>query len=321
VCVRGGDVSLRPVPFGLGTEPQGALGVGQKRDGLVSVTIPTRNAAATLGRCLESVRRQAYKAVEVLVVDGGSCDGTQEVAAAYGATVVEVKGGLLAARIAGAQMARGEYVLLLDADQVLAPGVLERAVAMAEEGGYDMLVLEEVSLPPRNFWQKLFAAHRRLIHFYLDEKALDPIKGTVLPRFFRRRLLLEAMDAIPEGLRKEVVHHDHAIIYLEARRLSSKVGILPRAVFHQEPASLREIVARNFRYGRSLAALEGPNPYSRLVRRRDGYIWPRGLAWRHLPLVVQSALLLTMLRAIQQAGLLWEKARRGALARPLRLRG
>jgi len=307
VRVWGGDVPLRPALSQAVTVPK----VGP---GLVSVTIPTRNAAATLGPCLESVRRQSYPAIEVVVVDGGSSDGTREVALAHGARVVEARGGLLAARIAGAHMAQGDYVLLLDADQVLEPTAIERAVALMEEGGYDMLVLEEASLSPRSLWQRLFAAHRRLLHRYLDAEALHPIRGTVLPRFFRRSLLLEALAAIPEELRARVVHHDHAIIYLEARKLSSRVGILPRAVFHREPASLREIVGRNFRYGRSLAALAGPNPYSQLVRRRDGRLWPRRLAWRDLPLAVQSALLLAFLRAVQRAGLAWEKARRYLLA-------
>ncbi len=276
----------------------------------MSVTIPTRNAAATLGLCLDSVRGQSYPAIEVVVVDGGSSDGTRELALARGARVVEAAGGLLAARMVGAQVAQGEYVLLLDADQVLEPTAIQRAVALMEEKGLDMLVLEEASLPPRNLWQRLFAAHRRLIHRYLDERAFHPIRGTVLPRLFRRRLLLEALAAIPEGLRWQVVHHDHAIIYLEARKRSSRVGVLPRAVFHREPASLQEIVGRNFRYGRSLVALEGPSPYAQLVRRRDGYIWPRRLAWRDLPLALQSALLLTFLKAVQRAGLAWERARR-----------
>ncbi len=280
--------------------------------GQVSITIPTLNAASTVAGCLYSVRRQSYPHWEVIVVDGGSRDGTVEIARAHGAKVMEAKGGLLAARVEGILASQGEFVLLLDADQVLEPTALERGVHLMEGEGYDMLVLEELSLPARNFWQKLFSAHRRLIHRYIDSDSLDPLTGTVLPRLFRRSLLLEAIRAIPPEVRKRVIHHDHAIIYLEARKRTQRVGILPRAIYHREPDSLRQIWRRNFRYGRSLAALEGPNPYSALLQRRDGYVWPRRLQWRDIPLAVQSALLLTLLKAIQKSGLLWEKGLRAA---------
>jgi glycosyltransferase involved in cell wall biosynthesis len=273
------------------------------------VAIPTRNSGRVIGRCLESLRRQTYPHLEVLVVDGSSRDGTCRVAAAYGATVVPCPGGLLAARYQGVLRARGQYVLMLDSDQVLEPTAVERAVALMEEG-HDMLVLEERSLPPRNWLQRLFAAHRRLVHRYLDERALNPFRGTVLPRFFRRDLLLRAFERVPPDLLPRVVHHDHAIIYLECWRLSRRVGYLPRAVYHQEPASLREAWQRNFRYGRSLAVFAADNPYAGLARRRDGYIWPRRLSREDIALALQSALLLTLLKAAQGAGLLWERARR-----------
>ncbi|HXG41789.1 MAG TPA: glycosyltransferase family 2 protein [Dehalococcoidia bacterium] len=273
------------------------------------MAIPTRNSGGVIGRCLESVRRQTYPHLEVLVVDGCSWDGTPAVAAAYGATVVPCAGGLLAARYQGVLRCHGQFVLMLDSDQVLEPTAVERAVAMMEQG-YDMLVLEEMSFRPRTWLQRLFAAHRRLIHLYLDEEALDPYRGTVLPRFFRRELLLRALQGVPEGLLERVVHHDHAIIYLECWRLSRRVGFLPRAVYHQEPSSLWEVVRRNFRYGRSLAVFAADGPYADLARRRDGYVWPRRLRPRDVPLAVQSALLLTLLKLAQGAGLLWERATR-----------
>lgn len=275
---------------------------------VVSVTIPTLNAAGHLSRCLESLRRQSYTHLEVIVVDGGSRDDTPRLAAEAGATVVTCPGGLLAARCEGARLARGDYVLLLDSDQVLEGTALARAVALAEERGYDMLVLEEVSWRPRNWLQQLFAAHRRLVHRHVGPASLDPYGGTLLPRFFRRALLTSALSTIPQEVVQRVVHHDHAIIYLECWRLSRRVGLLRRAVFHQEPASLRQVWRRNFRYGRSLAVFGPRAPYWDLVRRRDRRPWPRRLDWEDIPLLAQSALLMVLLRGAQWAGLAWQRA-------------
>ena len=57
----------------------------------VSVLIPTLNAARTLDRCLTSIVEQDYpkELVEIIVADGGSNDGTQELAASFGAEVIE----------------------------------------------------------------------------------------------------------------------------------------------------------------------------------------------------------------------------------------
>ena len=100
----------------------------------LSVVIPARNAAGTLHRCLESVRR-GVDAVELIVVDDGSTDGTNDVARRYDATVLryERSVGPAAARNAGARMARGEVVLFLDADVVVAEHAVSRVITTFKE--------------------------------------------------------------------------------------------------------------------------------------------------------------------------------------------
>ena len=53
------------------------------KEPLVTVVIPTRNSEKTLGDCLDSVSRQSYRNVEIMVVDNDSSDGTREVAKRY----------------------------------------------------------------------------------------------------------------------------------------------------------------------------------------------------------------------------------------------
>ena len=92
----------------------------------ISVVIPAFKAEHYLPRCLESVLQQTLKPAEVIVVDDGSPDKSGEVAQKLGATVVRrTNGGLSAARNTGIQNATGDWIALLDADDLWAPDKLE----------------------------------------------------------------------------------------------------------------------------------------------------------------------------------------------------
>ena len=91
---------------------------------LVSVVIPAYNAAATLAATLDSVLAQTYPHIEIVVVDDGSRDDTAGVLARYAPRVRAIRqanGGLAAARNAGLSAATGEFIALLDADDLCEP--------------------------------------------------------------------------------------------------------------------------------------------------------------------------------------------------------
>lgn len=96
----------------------------------VSVVIPAYNAAAFLPRCLKSVFGQTVKPEEIIVVNDGSADNTAQLAGDLGAKVISrANGGLSAARNTGIQNASSDWIALLDADDMWAPGKLQRQIA------------------------------------------------------------------------------------------------------------------------------------------------------------------------------------------------
>lgn len=95
----------------------------------VTVVIPTLNEERFLPRCLASLERQTLPPREVIVVDGGSRDGTLEIARDFGARVIQIKEkGIARARHIGFESARTPFIASTDADAVVPKNWLEELV-------------------------------------------------------------------------------------------------------------------------------------------------------------------------------------------------
>jgi glycosyltransferase involved in cell wall biosynthesis len=140
---------------------------------LVSVIIPTFNRAGLLTQAIDSALGQAYGALEVLVIDDGSTDGTEAaLRARYGQEprlryLRQQNEGVSAARNRGLTESRGELVAFLDSDDVWLPGKLARQVkallAIPEAGMVwtDMDAIDgEGRLVERSYLRKMYRAYR-----------------------------------------------------------------------------------------------------------------------------------------------------------------
>lgn len=93
----------------------------------VGVVVPMYNAAATIAETLDSVSRQTYRALEILVVDDGSTDSCAEIVRSLAAKddrirlVHQANAGVAAARNRGAQETAAAYLAFVDADDLWAP--------------------------------------------------------------------------------------------------------------------------------------------------------------------------------------------------------
>jgi len=128
-----------------------------KKEGypLVSIVIPTFNSEKTIGKCLESIRDQTYKNVEIIVVDKFSEDKTVEIAKSYGARIIQDYGERARAKNIGLKHAKGKYVLFVDSDMELSKNVAKECVELMEKdnkiGG---IIIPEISVG-NGFWVKV----------------------------------------------------------------------------------------------------------------------------------------------------------------------
>lgn len=102
----------------------------------ISVIIPTHNRVGLLPRALRSVLAQSQPPMEVVVVDDGSTDGTQKLAADFPTVrfLRQENRGVAAARNRGIREARGDWLAFLDSDdEWLAPKLERQGQALCEE--------------------------------------------------------------------------------------------------------------------------------------------------------------------------------------------
>jgi len=100
-----------------------------ERDSRVSVIVPTYNRAPLLGRAIESLLAQTRRPDEIIVIDDGSTDNTEEVARPYGDRIRYIRlaknGGISHARNTGMREATGDYLAFLDSDDTYLPSNIE----------------------------------------------------------------------------------------------------------------------------------------------------------------------------------------------------
>lgn len=176
----------------------------------ISVIIPTLNAEEYLPGCLESIRAQDYprEAVEIVIADGGSTDGTRDLAGGYGARVVENPDRTgEAGKAAGIAAATGEVLVFVDSDNRLVgadwltrlvaplrddPGIVSSEALRWEYVRADGLVNRYCALTGINDPASLFVGNYGR-HSYLTGRWTDyPVR--IIPR---------------DGWQEVVLHPDH----------------------------------------------------------------------------------------------------------------
>ena len=102
----------------------------------ISVIIPNYNYAQYIGHAIESVLRQSYQNIELIVINNGSTDNSLEVLEKYGDKILLINQpnlGQSGARNSGLSLSSGEFIAFLDADDFWEPNKLEMQISIMND--------------------------------------------------------------------------------------------------------------------------------------------------------------------------------------------
>ena len=111
----------------------------ERRPVLVSIIVPIYNVVDLLPRCVNSIRRQTYRNLEIILVDDGSTDNSGALAEKMALEDKRIRvfhkenGGSSSARNLGISMAQGDYIGFVDSDDYIEPEMYERLLGTALE--------------------------------------------------------------------------------------------------------------------------------------------------------------------------------------------
>jgi glycosyltransferase involved in cell wall biosynthesis len=134
----------------------------------ISVIIPAYDSAREVAECVAAVAASLTPSDEIIVVDDGSTDETAAVASAAGARVLrQANRGPAAARNLGAASARGDVLMFVDADVVVAPDAIARATDALATSLDVAAVFGSYDARPRA--RGLVSQYRNLLHHYVHQ--------------------------------------------------------------------------------------------------------------------------------------------------------
>lgn len=118
---------------------------------LVSIIVAIFNAASTLRNCVESLRKQTYNNLEIILIDDGSYDESYAICKEYALldsrikTIHHANSGVSFTRQRGLDIATGKYITYADADDFVESETLSQIVNKAEEENCDLVIFDYIA--------------------------------------------------------------------------------------------------------------------------------------------------------------------------------
>ncbi len=203
---------------------------------LISVLIPVFNTEQYLCQCLESVVRQTYTNIEIILIDDGSTDNSGSICDSYAKQDARIRvihtgnRGIATARNHGLELAKGSYIVFLDSDDWMELHSIETLLSKAVQTGADIVVtgcfteFKGKSLP---------SGHREEQILYkndiLSAYAKEILRDIVWNKLYRKECFADVV--FPDGHTYEDVKTTHKLL-TDVVMKNGKIAIISEDLYH-----------------------------------------------------------------------------------------
>ena len=201
---------------------------------LISIIVPTFNAQETLARCLDSAIGQTLPEKEIIVVDGGSTDGTVEIIRHFSANLAawssERDGGIYDAANKGLRRAQGEWIYFLGADDLF----------------FDTTVLDKMASILRGSYPTVRVVYGRVAMLGKDDEVLAVLGS---PWLESRKRLISYMSLPHQGIfHRRSLFQEHGE-FDPTYRTGGDYEFLLRELVHRDAIFAGEVIVATCRTG------------------------------------------------------------------------
>lgn len=218
------------------------IGEDTECEPLLSIIVPVYNIENYLERCVESVIRQTYRNLQIILVDDGSTDSSGHICEKYALkdkrifVIHKRNGGSVSARKAGLRSARGEFIGFVDGDDYIEPEMFERLYIKIAETDADF-----VHSGFKKNGKNIFSPEKSDV-YYLDEKnRVDFYKNHIFDstypqyispsmwsKLFKKATILKSFMDLPERQQ----YGEDLLCLCNCVRYSAVIAVMSDTYYH-----------------------------------------------------------------------------------------
>ena len=197
---------------------------------LISIIVPVYNVEQYLRQCIESIIRQIYKNLEIILIDDGSTDNSGKICDEYALKddriiiIHKQNGGVSSARNAGLKIAKGDYIGFVDGDDYIRNDMYEELYNTAIKTNTELVVCNYLKGNENNWitnnvfpLQQILTIKEAFQYLYKCE--------SIYTKMFKKNIINNIF------FDENIVYGEDRLFYIEAYKKIDKIGCLPSAKY------------------------------------------------------------------------------------------
>ena len=218
----------------------------------ISCIVPVYNVETYISECIESIIKQSYPNLEIILVDDGATDMSGVICDKYAAKDKRIKvvhkqnGGLVSARKVGFDIAKGEYIIIVDGDDYILPDMCDKMLQEALLYDADMVDCcyirnDKNIINKKNVYHEVIDLRehddtKNLVMDWMHSDSECKLKSVIWGKLYKAELIKKSYRVVPN----EYSFGEDWINFLSLLKLVKKILIIPDAyyIYRVRPTSL-----------------------------------------------------------------------------------